>query len=295
MPTLSNDHLSVAMQAAGAELTSIRDASGRELLWQADPAVWGRHAPILFPIVGRLPGDAYVSGGVTYRLGQHGFARDRDFAVVAHDDAHVTFALAADAASRAVYPFDFRLTVDYRLDGARLVVSYVVKNAGGGDLPFSIGAHPALRCPWDPNDSFDDYELAFDRPLYVARQLLAGGLRSGAMLPWLDDEDTMPLAPILFKDDAIVLADNTPRAVTLRHRRRGGGVMLTTLEPAQWPYYGIWSKPDRDGVHHFVCLEPWCGVASRADDDGELATKDGIMRLAPGAERRFVYAIEVLA
>ena len=67
----------------GAELTSlIARANGLEYLWQADPAVWARHAPVLFPLVGRLPDDAYHYEGRDYKLPQHGFARDQEFPVL---------------------------------------------------------------------------------------------------------------------------------------------------------------------------------------------------------------------
>ncbi len=67
------------INAHGAELTSLRDAAGTEYIWQAGPA-WPRHAPVLFPIVGRLAGDQLRHGDRAYRLTQHGFARDRAFA-----------------------------------------------------------------------------------------------------------------------------------------------------------------------------------------------------------------------
>src|ERR1700733_14450459 len=76
---LSNSYLSAAVKSDGAELCSLRDAEGTELLWQGHP-VWPRHAPVLFPIVGRLKDDTLLHHGISYRLTQHGFARDRRFA-----------------------------------------------------------------------------------------------------------------------------------------------------------------------------------------------------------------------
>ena len=51
--TLQSDGISATINADGAELCSLKNSEGLELLWQAGPA-WPRHAPILFPIVGRL-------------------------------------------------------------------------------------------------------------------------------------------------------------------------------------------------------------------------------------------------
>ena len=146
MLTLANDHCRAAFAARGAELTSLATAAGQEYVWGADPAVWGRHAPVLFPIVGRLPDDTYLHQGRPYRLGQHGFARDAAFAVVRHTAGELAFRLTDSDATRAVYPFAFELTIAYALRGTALAVRWEVRNPAGApeDLLFSIGAHPAF-------------------------------------------------------------------------------------------------------------------------------------------------------
>ena len=81
MKTLSNSELTIKVSPHGAELCSIlRD--GKEYLWQADPAFWKRHSPVLFPIVGSVWENEYRHEGVSYALTQHGFARDMDFELI---------------------------------------------------------------------------------------------------------------------------------------------------------------------------------------------------------------------
>jgi len=290
MTTLSNDVMTVVTKAGGAELTSIV-AYGREYLWQADPAVWARHAPVLFPIVGRLAGDRHTHRGQSYTLGQHGFARDREFTLVHGSERAVTYELVADSQTRTHYPFDFALTVAYLVDDDGLAVTYGVANTGDEPMPFSIGAHPAFRCPLDPGEAFEDYELAFDRPVTTTRQWLVDGLRTRTT-PFLDDAATLPLSAALFADDALVMDNVRARTVMLQHKERGHGVALTTAEP--WSYYGVWSKPDAAGKHHFVCLEPWQGVTSKVGEAGELDLKEGIIALPIGARAIFGYRIAVM-
>ncbi len=76
--TIQNEFLSLTVDTHGAEAVSLKNAAGEELLWQADPAVWKRHAPILFPWTGKLPGGTFEVDGKTYKGGQHGFARDME-------------------------------------------------------------------------------------------------------------------------------------------------------------------------------------------------------------------------
>ena len=74
--TIHNEFLTLTVDTHGAEAVSLKNAAGQEMLWQADPAVWKRHAPILFPWTGKLTGGAFTHKGKTYPGGQHGFARD---------------------------------------------------------------------------------------------------------------------------------------------------------------------------------------------------------------------------
>lgn len=82
--TIENEKLSVTIAAHGAELSSIYDKENdRELVWQADPTFWNRHAPVLFPNVGKYYGGYFTYNGKEYPMGQHGFARDTEFEEVA--------------------------------------------------------------------------------------------------------------------------------------------------------------------------------------------------------------------
>jgi len=158
--TLFNDSISASVSAAGAELVSLKNAQGLELLWQAGP-VWPRHAPILFPIVGRLKNDVLRHRGKLYPLTQHGFARDRKFTWSERTTSSCTLVLTDDAETRLRYPFAFRLAVSYAVMAADLEVNFAITNAGDGMLPTSIGAHPAFNWPASPEIAKDDCVLEF--------------------------------------------------------------------------------------------------------------------------------------
>ncbi|MEE0594630.1 MAG: hypothetical protein UCO86_13300 [Eggerthella lenta] len=76
---LENDALSVRVSPVGAELQSVV-CGGVERMWSGDPAVWGRRAPLLFPLIGRLRDGWYANGGRRVDAPMHGFCRDRLFA-----------------------------------------------------------------------------------------------------------------------------------------------------------------------------------------------------------------------
>ena len=52
---IENDIISADIDLHGAELTSLKkQGSDEELIWTADKEYWNRHAPMLFPIVGKV-------------------------------------------------------------------------------------------------------------------------------------------------------------------------------------------------------------------------------------------------
>jgi len=273
----------------GAELTSLlTPANGLEYVWPGDPAVWARHAPVLFPLVGRLPGDAYRHEGQGYKLPQHGFARDQEFAVVRHSPTELVFRLEHDATTRAVFPFAFELTITYALHATALTVRWDVRNpAADQPLLFSIGAHPAIRCPLLPGEAFEDYYFEFDHPVTLERHLLQGGLLTGHTAPVLHAGRELPLRYELFVDDALVFKHYDFTALTLRSRRSAHFVRFRF---DGFPHLGLWTKGPGAG---FVCVEPWHGIASPAGEPGELREKEGILTLAPGQTFSAAYSIEV--
>ena len=116
--TIHNEFLTLTVDTHGAEAVSLKNAAGQEMLWQADPAVWKRHAPILFPWTGKLTGGAFTHKGKTYPGGQHGFARDVEHTLLCAEGDTIRLELRSDEKSKAErFPFDFVLTSTFRLEG----------------------------------------------------------------------------------------------------------------------------------------------------------------------------------
>ncbi|MBI0536712.1 aldose 1-epimerase family protein [Roseomonas sp. KE2513] len=274
-----DSRLLASVSAEGAELRSLRDAAGGEWLWGAGPE-WPRHAPVLFPIVGRLPGDTLRHEGRAYRLTQHGFARDRRFTWRRRAPDGCALRLEADAATLAAYPFAFVLDLEWTVAEGRLACTATVSNPGPGRLPFSLGAHPAFAWPLPGTAAQGDHALAFpgaELDFLSARRLTGGLLDAAESIPLPGGR--LPLHPGLFDADAIVLPDFPGR----RLRLEAPGAALEM----GWEGYGdlgLWSKPGGAG---FLCLEPWCGMAAPMGWDGDFKAKPGIVTLAPGAAQSF--------
>ncbi|KRK49354.1 aldose 1-epimerase family protein [Secundilactobacillus kimchicus] len=290
MIELNNADLKVQINPDGAELSSVKEQSENlEYMWQADPKFWGRHAPVLFPIVGRLKDDHYTVAGQSYKMTQHGFARDQTFKVVSHDATSAIFELVADDVTKAMYPFDFKLQLRYTLEGHMLTVTYHVENPDAeAMLPFSIGGHPAFNVPLGANEGgFEDYQITVAPKKTYPQIPLVGPYNDAQHEKELNLTTPLQLDHDLFDQDALILDLNqVETTVMLSSTLNDHGVALTL---AQAPYVGIWSPYPKQAP--FVCIEPWWGIADNLTADGELTHKQAIQQLAPNTQFEAAYQL----
>lgn len=283
--TIRDGGISAVIKGDGAELCSLKTADGRELLWQAGPA-WPRHAPWLFPIVGRLKDDELHHRGRTTKMTQHGFARDLRFEWSEQTAQSCTLQLVDSEATRARYPFAFRLTIAYRVEANSLRATIEIANPGREVLPASFGAHPAFNWPLAPGQPKESYRLVFPQAEPAPIRRLAGGLLRAQPEPSPVQGRVLPLSEGLFAEDAVIFDAVRSRSV----RYEGGAGPSIEIAWDGFRELGIWSKPD--GAP-FLCIEPWRGHASPVDFDGAFADKPGLMQIAPGAREKLSCRITV--
>ena len=290
MQSIQNEQLTIEVSEHGAELQSIkRNMDGLEYLWQGDPEHWGKRSPVLFPIIGSLKEDTFFYEGDAFKLPRHGLARTRKFELVESTDNQLIYELKADIESADIYPFEFSLKMIYKLAAKSLNITYVITNLSStSDCWFSIGAHPAFNCPLLPNSKRSDYDLVFDRSQTLDTELLDDvGLRSGKKRRIITEEKTIPITDTLFDDDALIFSNMKSKSLSLVK----DGTSLLQVEFQDFDYLGIWSA-SREAP--FVCIEPWLGVADHIDHNQDFKQKEGIIKLAPGSEKRYSFTISIL-
>ena len=275
MLTISSGRLTALIEPLGAELVSLCDGEGRELMTPALPGHWTGHAPLLFPIVGRLNGDMLRLDGREYEMKQHGFARRLQWDVLGASADAATFILRDSEATRAAYPFAFELEVTYALAGACLTVAVRLGNPGPDPLPMSFGFHPAFAWPLPFGCPREDHRIVFEREEGPQVAQLADGLVA-AQVPSPVQGRTMALDDALFAHDALIWAPVASQEVVYG---AGQGPQLRVSFP-DTRFLGVWSQPGAG----FVCIEPWHGHADPVGFAGDFRDKPGIVSVVPGAE-----------
>lgn len=290
--TLKNAVLEATFESFGAELIALRDAGGKDYLWCGDSAFWGRHSPVLFPFVGKVKDGKYRYKGVEYTMGQHGFARDMEFAFVSRTEDEIWFALESDKETLKKYPFVFRLEIGYKLVGNTLKVMWKVLNPAVEEkLHFSIGAHPAFLCPIEEGTAQNRYFLQLD---VNEAEYHSASMESGLRLPDsrmlktengrcrlvdgffdMGDRGTYIFENNQVKEVALVTPDGKPY-VTVSF---------------DMPLVAVWSPEKKQAP--FVCIEPWCGRCDAVDFDGSLEEREWANRLAPGGVFETHYDIRI--
>jgi len=276
MIILQNEWLRAAIVPIGAELQSLQNkTTGIEHMWSGDAAYWGKHSPVLFPIVGTLKQDTYYYEDKAYKLPRHGFAREKIFTAQQVGDTEAVFSLGDDAATREVFPFEFLLQIRYRLQGKSLSCYYEISNPGKIDLLFSIGAHPAFALPFITQSNYEDHYLQFNQQEELLRWKLQEGLIGNTTEALPTNGNRLALQHTLFYEDAIVLKNLKSNKITLASDKHPHGIHFHFND---FPFFGIWAAKDAP----FICLEPWCGIADSIHHHQHLEEKEGIERLTPG-------------
>ncbi len=285
--SIENERFFLLIKTQGAEIASVKNkATDQEYIWQADPAVWARHAPVLFPIVGKLYNDQYRLNGKSYKMPQHGFARDKEFALLKQEDQQIAFQLAADEETKKMYPFNFMLTIRYDLSDNRVRVVYQVKNMDKQPMPFSIGAHPAFCCPAQIDHRWEEYQLLFEKDETLDRHFIEDGLRNGRTKRLLNNEHMLALHRHLFTEDAIIFRQIQSEWVSIM--AQSTGEKIVTVYCKKFPFLGIWQKLGAN----FYCIEPWYGLTDQVGFTGDFTQKEGIQILAPSEVFEIDYTIE---
>ena len=271
---IKNNLVSVKINSFGAELISMFSKETEiEYIWQANEKVWARHAPNLFPIVGKLKDGEFIYQDKSYQLSQHGFARDSEFICVEQTDDFLLFELTASEHSLKNYPFHFSFQIGYKLIENNLETRYTVFNPDNCDLYFSVGAHPAFNCPLQKNEVFKDYELVFPNKDSLSINILNDGLITSQTKSMVLNNHKINVSTHLFDNDALVFMNSQINEVQLVSSKTKHGV---TLKSENWPYFGIWTKKNTE---NFICLEPWQGIADNEMANKNILDKTGIVKL----------------
>jgi galactose mutarotase-like enzyme len=271
---LENKFLKATIASKGAELQSLKNKiTGIEHMWNGDAEYWGKHSPVLFPIVGSLKDNTYTYNQKSYTLPRHGFARNMVFVAEQASATKAVFTLTHTAKTLKVYPFQFQLQLIYTISKAAITCTYKVKNTGANELLFSIGAHPAFAVPFTKNVLFKDHYLQFNSKQSLSRYTLANGLVSNKKEKVVAPKGKLAIHPDLFYNDALVFKNLKATQITLGCNLHSNGLHFNFNN---FPYFGIWSAEEAP----FVCLEPWCGIADSEKHNQQLQKKEGINILA---------------
>ncbi len=281
---ISNGELTVDVAALGAEMQSIQTRDGRHWLWHGDASYWTGRSPVLFPMVGKAPNDTLTIEGERFQMSQHGFARRSNFALVLEESDRCIYRLEASEASQALYPFDFRLDLEHRLEGRAVVVTAEVTNRDSRTMPFGIGFHPAFA--WPLPGASGTHQVALDNGAEPLRQRLSGGLVTEDKLASPFTVGQLTLDHDLFLDDALVFSEGA--GTGLVYGPAAGPKVRFSWE--NLPNFALWTKPGAG----FICLEPWHGTAALAGGSDDLAERPYSVRLEPGATASYAFRAEMI-
>ncbi len=290
MEEIRNQHIRLQASCLGAEIQSLtRINDGYEYIWQADPAFWGKHSPLLFPITGRMWNDRTEFGGKEYHIPKHGFMNRRSFNLAGHDENSLRYVYASTDDDAQFFPFEFQLEITYTIIDNKVEVGFHVENCGFETMPFQIGGHPGFNLPdYNADDNVHGY-LSFDG---IPESLLRAGEQGCTepdriVMPMLE-ESLLPIEADLFAHDALIFDQNQVQGVTLHDKNRKPIVRLYGTAPCML----VWQS-DKPGTS-FICFEPWYGLCDPQHFYGPFVQRPYVNTVIPGKIWHGGYTIECL-
>lgn len=282
MISIQNGFLTARFVEKGAELKSLV-FDGTEYIWPGDEKIWALSAPLLFPVCGGLKDDSYFLDGKTYQMQKHGPIRFARFEVEEKKEDQVTFVSFSDENTKKNYPFDYKLSVIYKLEEKSLSVRYEVENKGTDTMYFSIGAHEGYFCP----EGIEEYEILLPEPETLDSSVLEGNVLCDEKKRVITNSHRIPLKYEDYTVDALVFEQMRAKSVVLRNKTTKRALKLSFKD---FDYFLLWTKPGAP----YICMEPWCGIGDHKDTTGDLKTKKGIKTLSRGGVFTVEHRIEII-
>ncbi len=282
--TIQNEQITLTVETHGAEMCSVKNAKGEEMLWQPCEGYWDRQSIVLFPWTGPLKEGYFEVDGIKYEYGGHGFAKDFEHAVVSQQPDTLVLELCASEATRAIFPFEFAFISTFQLVGNTIHHSLTVKNQGDVPLQFGLGYHPGFQVPFDAAHQTSDYEIRFDRvenPMILTQK--PSGTATGTVRYLGTNMQTLAIEDGMFDGQGShCLVNLASEYVGVYEKESGRNIRLHIKE---FPYTLLWSNntPATKALK-FICIEPWHSIPSADTDSPLWAEKPAAAILAPAEQ-----------
>lgn len=285
---IENQYLQVKIHPKGAELQSIFDKqSKKEILWYGDSLYWKKRAPIMFPVNVRMKGDQYTYQGKTYPMPKMGIATISDFKKTKKSTKTSIFlTLAADESTKKQYPFDFRLELNYELNGKELVNRFTIQNTGKERMYFALGGHPGFNCPLDNGKTRGDYEYVFPKKMTVERIEVAGNFLQENRIPYLENEDRIALDDARVPNGGMFLKESGVGTIGIAEK---GQPPFVTIDLGDFPNVNLWTPPG----YPFACIEPMVSHHDIENSPLAIEQKVHLIQLSAGESTTYAFSIIV--
>ena len=160
---ISNQYLELVVSSHGAEKQALYCKENNINYLRDVDKYWNRHAPLLFPIVGKLRDLKTNINNREYSMNQHGFVRDQEFELYSQTENELVLVNTYNEDTLKMYPFRYKVFVKYTLVDKTVHTEFKVVNEDYQVIPFNYGGHPGFRLPLYENETFEDYCVEFEK------------------------------------------------------------------------------------------------------------------------------------
>lgn len=291
MHTIKNNSLQISVKNVGAELCSIKSLkSGKEYMWDANSKFWGSHAPVLFPIIGSLKNGEFLFETKKYSVPKHGLIRNNNnLKIDATKSNRLEYSFKFNDESLKLYPFQFEFFVRYILTDNTISVEHeVINHSHDMAMYFSLGGHPAFKCPINSDEQYSDYYLEFEKEEFLDTwELQSDGLIGPKKHPLLMNNRQLSLDEKIFNNGALIIKNLNSKIISLKSRKTNQVLMVDYRE---FSNLALWAIPGAQ----FICIEPWLGLPDNYNTNQDFIIKEGNIKLNHNKRFKASYTITIM-
>lgn len=282
---IKNEYLTVKIKSFGAELSSLKDTENTEYIWQGDKKYWGRQAPLLFPIIGKLTNDTTNFDGIGYSIPMHGFIRDYEFNLVEKTENSITLECNSNDETLKSFPFEFEFSTIYTLKEKSLIQTFHVKNCGRKKMYFALGGHTGFNCPMKSREKFEDYAIEFIKVSSIRDSQVDESEKFR-----LSREENFQLSYPTFSAGVLSFENLEANGLKFINRNTNKGLQINY---ENFNFLGIWT-PERINSS-FICIEPWIGMLkNKVDKSIEFKDNMGLACISPDEDFVKSYSVTII-
>ena len=285
--SIENEYVMVDISSRGGEIQRIESKqTGRQYIWNGSQEIWKNRAPLMFPVVVKFKDNEYTYKGQSYTMPLMGLLKDSQVEIEKTSESSASFIYKSSPKTKKIYPFDFILTIAYRLDKNELVHEFQLENIGDELMYYDLGGHPIIPLSSEENKTREDYQYTFSEPVTIMRYPIVKGLKQTTPVAFLSNEKFINLSDNRIPDSGGMLLTDFPQTTLVGVAEKGKKPFIE-VQLGDFKNVNLWAPSDKP----LLAIEPILGHHDGQQSPKAIEDKPQVSTIKPNEKKIYRFSL----